>query len=93
MSEWSELVAEWGAHVLSHSDLSSWVAALQNKLIDELGDQTPRQLINHDEATQSLREAIVQLLLPHAMTFITSPAFSSWCQSYPINTVNHGNEQ
>ena len=82
LSEWSELLADWGAHCLAHPDLTRWVEALQTRLLEELGDQTTRQLINDHDTTLALRSSLVELLTPHALKFVTSDRLEEWCTTY-----------
>ena len=82
IDEWSVILSEFLAHVLEHEALADLVGQLHQSLLTEIGEQSPHELINDEEAISAFKDSIKSALSPLVTYFAQQEEFTKWCEDY-----------
>ena len=81
---WSELISDWISHVLEHVDLAAFIGQAHQDLLSELGQKTPREVINDEHTLNSIKDSIKTSIRPLVISGAQSESFTAWCLKYLI---------
>ena len=82
INEWAAMLSDWFAYLLEHEALADLVGQLHQDLLNEVGEQSPQELINDAQAVNAFKESIKTAISPLVMRFAQQDEFQQWCSNY-----------
>lgn len=82
IDEWAELLSEWMTHLLEHPHLAEVVGQIHQDLIEEIGAQSPRMLIDDEDTINAIKESCITSLKPMLQLLTQQDSFTQWSQTY-----------